>query len=151
MIKSSLLLFLFLVCSVLEAQEIESQQEAVQPKAEDPSESAGGEKEQGIRHIAAADAINNVGKTLAVCGTVAAGVYNRRSQTKNTYLNFDKPFPDSTFTAIIPRKNRKYFKYKPEKLEGKWVCTYGLITEYQGGAEVNVLIPEQIIAKEYPE
>lgn len=142
-----------LVVTIIPAQEKEQEPRpgpGEKPAQEQPPANES-KQEQGIRHIAAADAINNIGETLAVCGMVASGSYSRKSQTKNTYLNFDKPFPDSTFTAIIPRKNRKYFKYKPEKLEGKWVCAYGLITEYQGKAEVTVMIPEQIIAKEYPE
>ena len=131
-------------CSTSWAQENSQAQEGEAPADQT-------QKEQGIRHIAAKDAINNVGETLAVCGNVAAGVYNRRSQQKITYLNFDKPFPDNTFTAVIFRKNRKHFDYKPEKLEGTWVCVYGLVTEINGKPEISVIIPEQIIAKEYPD
>lgn len=134
-------------------------QEEAQQRAEEQLESAANghpqapqpEQEQGIPHIAASDAKLHVGETLAVCGTIASGVYNRKSQQKNTYLNFDKPYPDNTFTAVIKRKNRKYFDYKPEKLSGQWICVYGLIVMYRAAPEINVVIPKQIIAKEYPD
>ena len=137
--------------ALAQGQEQMPSEEPADPTVQEQQPANESEQEQGIRYIAAKDAINHVGETVAVCGTVATGVYSRRSQTKNTYLNFDKPFPDNTFTAIIARKNRKHFEYKPEKLEGQWICVYGLITSYQGKAEVQVVIPEQIVAKEYPD
>ena len=98
----------------------------------------------GIRKIAAKDAIQHAGETLAVCGKVASGAYDRRSQQKNTYLNFDKPYPDNTFTATIQRRNRKHFDYKPEELEGEFICVYGLVTVFRGMPEIDVVIPKQI-------
>jgi len=138
-----------LVVTTTSAQDQQPNAAEAPDQEQQPANESG--QEQGIRHIAAADAINNVGETLAVCGNVAAGVYNRRSQQKNTYLNFDKAFPENTFTAIIFRKNRKHFDYKPEKLEGKWICVYGLVAMMNGKPEINVIIPEQIVAKEYPD
>jgi DNA/RNA endonuclease YhcR with UshA esterase domain len=111
---------------------------ATQAPADEPGQS------DGIRKIAAKNAKLHAGETLAVCGIVASGVYNRRSQTKNTYLNFDKPYPDNTFTAVIKRKNRKYFDYKPEALEGQFICVYGMVVLYRGNPEINVVMPEQI-------
>lgn len=127
-------------------------QEAVQEQepaaGQAPEEQA--EPKQDIQRVSAKDARLHAGETLAVCGVVATGVYDRRSQQKNTYLNFDKPYPDNTFTAVIHRKNRKYFDYKPEKLEGQFICVYGMVSVFGGRPEINVIIPKQIAAKEFP-
>lgn len=132
------------------AAPLAAQDQPLQEPAEGQAQEKQPDATQDIQRVSAKDARLHAGETLAVCGVVASGVYNRRSQQKNTYLNFDKPYPDNTFTAIIYRKNRKHFDYKPEKLEGQWICVYGMVTMYRGNPEINVIIPKQIAAKEIP-
>ena len=151
---NKLIVAVFLIMTAVTgwAQEpVQSRQQSETPN-EDQSQTkeVGQEHNEGVRHIPAKEAKMHMNETLAVCGNVVSGVYNRRSQQKITYLNFDKPYPDNTFTAVIFRKNRRNFDYKPEKLEGQWICAYGLITSYRGNPQINVVIPQQIVAKEYP-
>jgi DNA/RNA endonuclease YhcR with UshA esterase domain len=64
-------------------------------------------------------------------------------------LNFDRPFPDHTFTVAIFESNRSKFKSPPEELfEGKTICVTGKIVEYKGTPEIVVQDPYQIVIQE---
>ena len=67
--------------ALAQGQEQMPSEEPADPTVQEQQPANESEQEQGIRYIAAKDAINNVGETVAVCGTVATGVYSRRSQT----------------------------------------------------------------------
>ncbi len=94
--------------------------------------------------IRASQAGDYVGQFAEVCGVIADTNYARRSRGSPTYLNFDEPYPDHIFTAIVWGKDRRYFDYKPEELKGHKACVYGKIETYQGKPQIILVRPNQI-------
>jgi len=78
--------------------------------------------------IPAATAKDHIGETGTVCGKVAGTRY--LEQSKITFLNFDKPYPDTPFTAIIRDEHRAKFGKPEETYLNKDVCVTGKIEEY---------------------
>jgi hypothetical protein len=98
--------------------------------------------------LAAADipsvqAKDHVGETGTVCGHVADTRYQANG-SHVTFLNFDKPFPDHTFTAFIPAENRDKFKEPETEYKDKDVCVTGAIVDYHGKPEIILSAPDQI-------
>lgn len=54
---------------------------------------------------------------------------------KLVYLNLDKPFPDSPFSAVIFAKNTNQFDNLPA-LKGKNVEIKGTVEEYRGKPQI---------------
>lgn len=94
--------------------------------------------------LMAQDAINYVGEFAMVCGVIASARYLKDSKGGPTYLNFDKPYPDHDFTAIIFAKNRKNFKLAPETLTGYKACVYGKVKAYKGKAQIELVVEDQL-------
>jgi hypothetical protein len=94
--------------------------------------------------IRASEAGAHVGEYAEVCGVIADTNYARRSRGSPTYLNFDKPYPESEFTAIVWGKDRKHFAVKPETLLNHKACVYGKIETYKGKPQIILVRPEQI-------
>jgi hypothetical protein len=94
--------------------------------------------------ITAAQAKDHVGETATVCGKVAGARYLESSNRKPTFLNFDKPFPDHPFLAIIFGDNRaKFGKPEAEYLQ-KDLCVTGKIIDYNGKPEIELTEPSQV-------
>jgi len=99
--------------------------------------------------IPAEQAKQHIGETNTVCGLVAGARFLESSPGKPTFLNFDRPFPDHTFTVVIFESNRAKFKSPLEMLfTGKTVCVTGPIVEYRGKTEIIVQDPSQIVLQE---
>ena len=94
--------------------------------------------------LSPADAIRHVGATATVCGPVASARYATQSKGQPTFLNLGKPFPNQEFTALIWGPQRGAFSYPPESLAGQTICIHGLISTYQGKAQIVVSQPSQI-------
>ena len=94
--------------------------------------------------VRAHEAAEYAGEFAMVCGVVASASYVESSRGKPTYLNFDKPYPEHDFSAIIFGKNRKNFEVKPETLEGYKACVYGKIKLYRGKAQIELVKNEQL-------
>lgn len=86
------------------------------------------------------------GKDATVCGTVATVNVARRTGGVPTFINFDKPHPNQTFTVLIWGIDRPKFAAPPEStfIAGKRVCATGLITDYRGKPEIIVHDPKEI-------
>jgi len=99
--------------------------------------------------ISWSEAINHVGETMKVCGTVAGAHWANTSKGKPSFLNVGKPYPDpARFIVIIWGSNREKFSQPPEKYyNGKTICVTGLITQYNGMPEVEVKAPDQITVR----
>ena len=94
------------------------------------SKSAGAKKDSP-RRIAAADAQKHLEETVIVTGKVAQVTIRE----KLVYVNLDKPFPDSPFTAVVfARATNQFGDLK--QLNGKQVEINGKITEYRNRPQI---------------
>lgn len=89
--------------------------------------------------IPASEAKNHTNVEAIVTGVVA-DVHNGGSVV---HLNFDKPFPNQTFTAVIFGKQLSLFP-DVEKLKGKTVEVSGKIIEYNHRPEIVLTSTNQL-------
>ena len=94
--------------------------------------------------IAAADAKKHLGKETTVCGLVAATRYLDTSSSQPTFLNFDKPSPNQTFTVVIFGEDRKKFGEPEVTYKNKNICVTGKIEDYRGSPQIVAKDPKQI-------
>ncbi len=105
-----------------------------------PSASSGASE-----RIPAREAKAHVGETLTVCGPVAVATRLESARGRPTFLNFDRPYPNQTFTVVIWGDAAEKFPQPPARLyEGKSLCVTGRIETYKGRAQIVVRDPEQI-------
>jgi hypothetical protein len=85
-----------------------------------------------------------VGKTITVCSKVQS-TFVTKGDKKTTYINFGKPYPNNTFTAVIFSSDSANFKYIPsEYLKEKTVCITGKVALYKDKPQIIVKKEEQI-------
>ena len=89
--------------------------------------------------IGAAQAKAHIGKQVTVTGIVAQ-VSIRPSLI---FLNFEKPYPDNPFTAIIRNSHTNEFEKLPA-LKGKPVSVQGQVKDYNGKPEMELTSKSQI-------
>lgn len=94
--------------------------------------------------IAADQAGDHVGEVALVCGVVADTHYAQTSTGRPTYINFDEPFPNAPFTAVIWGSDRGNFPWDPGALLGMDICVYGEIDRYRGKPQMKLVRPEQV-------
>lgn len=100
-------------------------------------------------YITTTDAANYIGQEKTVCGIVASTKYAYFANGEPTFLNFDRPYPNHTFTAVIWGKDRSKFSSPPESYySGKYICVHGLISSYRGIPQIVVKDPSQITIPE---
>ena len=74
--------------------------------------------------------------------------YVTKGEKKTTYINFGKPYPNTTFTVVIFEGDLAKFKFTPsEFLKDKNVCITGKVKIYKGKPEIIVTSEEQIKAE----
>lgn len=79
---------------------------------------------------------NYEGKTVTVCAKVVS-TFVTKGAKKVTYLNFGKPYPNSTFTVVIFESSLANFSYNPaEYLKHKEICVTGKVKMYKGKKEM---------------
>lgn len=98
------------------------------------------------------DAVQHLNETNTVCGMIAGAKYAVGAPGNPTYLNFDRPYPNQSCSAVIAEATRARFKVAPETaFTGKWVCVTGLITaDYRGKPLIAVSNPAQIVIQDMP-
>jgi hypothetical protein len=89
--------------------------------------------------IAAAEAKKHLNTQATVTGTIAE-VHLGGSVV---HLNFEKPFPDAPFIAVIFANKTNLFP-EIEKLKGKTVEVSGMITEYRSKPEIILTSTNQL-------
>jgi micrococcal nuclease len=94
--------------------------------------------------IPASEAAKHMGETGTVCGKVASA---RHLDNSLTFLNFEKPYPDTPFTAIIRPENREKFGKPEETYLNRDVCVTGKIEEYNKKPQIVLTEPSQLKAK----
>ena len=77
------------------------------------------------------------GKTVMLCETIT-GTYQTKTESKVTYLNFGKSFPNNSFTVVIFKKDLENFSYDPMTLKGKKICVTGKVGIYKGKPQIIV-------------
>jgi DNA/RNA endonuclease YhcR with UshA esterase domain len=90
--------------------------------------------------VEALHADEHVGEDVVVEGRVAS-VYTSRKG--NTFLNFEQPYPDQVFTAVLFRQNRRLFG-DLRRYEGRVVRVSGRIKLYRGKPEIILDSPSQL-------
>jgi DNA/RNA endonuclease YhcR with UshA esterase domain len=78
------------------------------------------------------EAAKHIGEVVSVRGRVA-GVYTSRSNT--TFINFGKPYPHHTFTAVIFSSASTRFK-NAASWEGRVITVTGHVKLYRGKPEI---------------
>lgn len=89
--------------------------------------------------IGGAQAAANIGKQVTVTGVVA----QVSSRPSLTFLNFDKAYPNSTFTAIVRSSQTNEFE-NLRALKGKSVAVKGKIIDYNGKPEMELTNKSQL-------
>ena len=79
--------------------------------------------------LQAADAAKHIGETATVCGVMASGKYDGDLKSQPTFLDFEKPYPDQVFTAVIFGSDREKFGTPESSLRGKRICVTGKIQD----------------------
>lgn len=83
--------------------------------------------------IPASDASKHINEQGTVCGTVAEKYTATASAGVPTFVDFEKPYPNETFTAVIWQRDKAKIGIVPAS---GVVCVTGLITEYHGRPEI---------------
>jgi micrococcal nuclease len=96
----------------------------------------------GLEVITVCDAKNYYGKEMIAEGKIVA---TYRSKTNTVFLNFEKPYPNQCFSAIIFSSDQYKFVQNPEDFYlNKTVRIRGQVKEYQGKPEIILENPAQI-------
>ena len=94
--------------------------------------------------VSAAEAKDFIGQIAMVCGVVVDTHYAQTSSGRPTYINFEEPYPNALFTAVIWEKDRENFHFNPSSLLGLDLCVYGQITRYKSKPQMKLVRPEQL-------
>ena len=94
--------------------------------------------------LTASEAKAHVGEQATVCGTVRSTRFAASSNGQPTFLNLDKPYPNTVFTVVIFGSDRAKFDQPEVRYRDKEICVTGRIREYRGGAEIVVNDPKQV-------
>jgi DNA/RNA endonuclease YhcR with UshA esterase domain len=89
--------------------------------------------------IGAAQAADYIGKQVTVTGVVAQLSY----RPSLVFLNFDKSFPNNSFTAIVRNSRTNEFENLSD-LKGKAVSVKGKVIDYNGKPEIELTSKSQL-------
>ncbi len=93
-------------------------------------------------------AASAMGQHRTVCGKVVDSRYAVTSGGSPTFLNYDKPFPNHSFTVLIWGRDRSTFPTSPETFyRGKTLCASGVIEKFNGKPEIIASLPSQLTVK----
>jgi len=108
-----------------------------------PAQAAGApEDAAGIPSL---DAARHVGETVTICGPVVAASHFDHIRGEPTFLNFDRPHPNQSFTVVIWGENNAKFERPPHRMFAKrTVCVTGRVETYKGKPQIEVRDPDQI-------
>ncbi|MCA6422678.1 MAG: DNA-binding protein [Flavobacterium sp.] len=91
---------------------------------------------------------NYIGKTVTICELVQS-TFQTKSESKVSYINFGKPYPNHSFTVVIFKKDLENFDYDPVVfLKKKTICVTGEVSVYKDKPQIVVNSPKQIVVKE---
>jgi len=91
------------------------------------------------KSISSKNAFNFIGQTAIICGPIVDGRYASSSNGQPTFLNFDYPYPNHTFTVVVWGNKRQNFGTAPElKYMSRNVCVEGYVDSYKGKPQIEV-------------
>jgi hypothetical protein len=90
------------------------------------------------------EAVQHIGETATVCGSVASAKHADTTRGQGTFLHLDKPYPHQIFTVIIWEKVRPAFGEPEKSLMHKRICVTGMIQAYKGKPEIQPSQPSQV-------
>lgn len=123
--------------SVSNAEKFESNSDLSQWKVSSTKVSEAPNFKYDLNHIPTQQVNYFIGTECNVCGKVVATRYNKNTATALTYINFDEPYPNTPFTAVIFGKDRINFTYEPEVyLNGKMICVRGKVQLHNGKPQI---------------
>ena len=100
---------------------------------------------EAAERISSADADRFVGETVTVCGVVVGASHFDHIRGEPTFLNFDKLYPNQTFTVVIWGENNARFERPPHLMFAKKeICVTGTVETYKGKPQIEVRNPDQI-------
>lgn len=85
------------------------------------------------QNIPALDASRHVGEQGTVCGRVAGVKIETSARGTPTFIDFEKPYPNQTFTAVIWERDKATIGDVPRV---GVLCVKGTITEYRGRPQI---------------
>jgi Protein of unknown function (DUF3761) len=85
------------------------------------------------QNIPAAEASKHVGEQGTVCGKVSGTYTATSAKGSPTFIDFDKPYPNETFTAVIWERDKATVGNVPK--DGM-LCVKGAIIDYRGRSEI---------------
>jgi hypothetical protein len=88
------------------------------------------------------EAASHVGKNATVCGLVAPARYAAQATAAPIFLDFDRPYPNQIFTAIIFGGDRTKYGAPELSLRERQACVTGEIFLYQGTPEIILRDPQ---------
>ena len=83
--------------------------------------------------ISATDAKSHEGQKATVCGTIAEVHTATTSAGTPTFIDFEKPYPNQPFVALIWQRDQASVGKVPN---AGTLCVTGLVTEYRGKPEI---------------
>jgi hypothetical protein len=91
------------------------------------------------------EASDHIGNMAEVCGFVSSAVYLQQVRGRPTFLNFERPYPNQVFTAVIWGDNRSLWSTPPEFIyDQERVCVTGRITSHEGVPQIIMRNPDSI-------
>lgn len=96
------------------------------------------------------EAAAHVGERAVVCGRVVDASYAIGVGGEPTFLNFDRPYPDQPFTAVIWGRDRRKFERPELTYRNVRICVAGRIREHRGTPQIELREPRQLRVVEAP-
>jgi hypothetical protein len=97
-----------------------------------------------------AEAKSHIGETATVCGKVVGTHYAAQTRGQPTFINLDKPYPNSPFTVVIWGTDRAKFGAPDTSYQDHNICVTGQIKEYRNAPEIVASDPKQIKTEDGP-
>jgi hypothetical protein len=85
------------------------------------------------QNIPVSGAAKHVGEQETVCGKISESFTATKSKGVPTFIDFEKPYPNQSFTAVIWQSDKAKVGAVPS--EG-YLCVTGTISEYRGRPEI---------------
>jgi micrococcal nuclease len=92
----------------------------------------------------------HVGSTATVCGVVASTRYLAGSESRPTFLNLGRAYPDQLLTVVIWGVDRQRFDDPETRYRGRRICVTGKIERYRGRPQIVVRDADQIAVESVP-